>query len=45
MLVGQPLLVQAVQQAMQKWRDEPTLLKGEPADVNTEIEVDCRITE
>jgi protein TonB len=40
-VVGQahPLLIQAALQAVQQWRYEPTLLSGEPVEVETIIDV------
>jgi protein TonB len=36
---GHPLLVQAAQDAVRQWRYQPTLLNGEPVEVDTEIDV------
>jgi len=36
---GHPLLVQAALDAVKQWRYQPTLLNGEPVDVDTEIDV------
>jgi protein TonB len=36
---GHPLLVQAALDAVRQWRYQPTLLNGEPVDVDTEIDV------
>ena len=36
---GHPLLVQAAQDAVRQWRYHPTLLNGEPVEVDTEIDV------
>jgi TonB family protein len=39
LLSGHPLLVQAAKQAVEQWRFRPTLLNGEPVEVNTNIDV------
>ena len=36
---GHPLLVQSALDAVRQWRYQPTLLNGEPVDVDTEIDV------
>jgi len=36
---GHPLLVRAAMDAVQQWRYKPTLLNGEPVDVDTTISV------
>ena len=36
---GHPLLVQSALDAVKQWRYQPTLLNGEPVDVDTEIDV------
>jgi len=36
---GHPLLVQAALDAVRQWRYQPTLLNGEPVEVDTEIDV------
>jgi len=36
---GHPLLVQAAKDAVQQWRYQPTLLNGEPVEVDTTISV------
>jgi len=36
---GHPLLVQAALDAVKQWRYQPTLLNGEPVEVETEIDV------
>ena len=36
---GQPLLVQAAKDAVKQWRYQPTLLNGEPVEVDTTIDV------
>jgi periplasmic protein TonB len=36
---GHPLLVQAAQDAVRQWRYQPTLLNGDPVEVDTEIDV------
>lgn len=38
-LSGHPLLVQAALDAVRQWRYQPTLLNGEPVDVDTTIDV------
>lgn len=38
-LSGHPLLVRAAMDAVQQWRYKPTLLNGEPVEVNTTIDV------
>ena len=38
-LSGHPLLIQAALGAVAQWRYQPTLLSGEPVEVQTEIEV------
>jgi periplasmic protein TonB len=38
-LSGHPLLVQAALDAVKQWRYQPTLLNGEPVEVDTEIDV------
>jgi periplasmic protein TonB len=39
LLSGHPLLVQSAMAAVQRWRYQPTLLNGEPVEVETEIDV------
>lgn len=39
MVSGHPLLVQAALDAVKQWRYQPTLLNGEPVEVDTEIDV------
>ena len=39
LLSGPPLLVQAAMDAVKQWRYQPTLLNGDPVDVDTEIDV------
>ena len=39
MVSGHPLLVQAALDAVRQWRYQPTLLNGEPVEVDTEIDV------
>jgi len=39
MVSGHPLLVQAALDAVRQWRYQPTLLNGEPVEVETFIEV------
>jgi protein TonB len=36
---GHPLLVQAALDAVRQWRYQPTLLNGEPVEVDTTIDV------
>jgi protein TonB len=36
---GHPLLVQAALDAVKQWRYRPTLLNGEPVEVDTTIDV------
>jgi periplasmic protein TonB len=36
---GHPLLVQSALDAVKQWRYQPTLLNGEPVEVDTEIDV------
>src|ERR1700757_1078092 len=36
---GHPLLVQSALDAVRQWRYQPTLLNGEPVEVDTEIDV------
>src|SRR3974390_562575 len=38
-LSGHPLLVQSALDAVRQWRYQPTLLNGEPVEVDTEIDV------
>jgi len=38
-LSGHPLLVQAALDAVRQWRDQPTLLNGEPVEVDTTVDV------
>lgn len=38
-LSGHPLLVQSALDAVKQWRYQPTLLNGDPVDVDTEIDV------
>lgn len=44
-LTGHPLLVKAAQDAVQRWRYQPTLLNGEPVEVVTEIDVNYTLAE
>jgi TonB family protein len=39
-LSGHPLLVEAAEAAVERWRYQPTLLNGSPIDVVTEVDVD-----
>jgi protein TonB len=36
---GHPLLVQAALDAVRQWRYQPTLLNGEPVEVDTTVDV------
>jgi protein TonB len=36
---GHPLLVKAALDAVQNWRYQPTILNGEPVEVDTTIDV------
>jgi protein TonB len=36
---GHPLLVQSALDAVRQWRYQPTLLNGDPVEVDTEIDV------
>ena len=38
-LSGHPLLVRAAMDAVQQWKYKPTLLNGEPVEVDTTIDV------
>ncbi len=40
LISGHPLLVKAAEEAVARWRYQPTLLNGEPVEVTTEIDVD-----
>jgi len=40
---GQPLLVKAALDAVRQWRYRPTLLNGEPVEVDTTITVIFRL--
>ena len=40
---GHPLLVQAALDAVRQWRYRPTLLNGEPVEVETSITVNFRM--
>jgi periplasmic protein TonB len=39
-LSGHPLLVEAAEAAVERWRYQPTLLNGSPIEVVTEVDVD-----
>jgi protein TonB len=39
LISGHPLLVKAAEEAVARWRYQPTLLNGEPVEVATEIDV------
>jgi len=45
LISGPPLLVNAAMQAVARWRYQPTLLNGEPVDVDTEIDVNFTLQE
>jgi periplasmic protein TonB len=42
-ILGHPLLVQAAMNAVRQWRYKPTLLNGEPVEVDTTITVTFRL--
>lgn len=42
---GHPLLVKAALQAVEQWRYRPTLLNGQPVEVETEIDVNFSLKE
>jgi periplasmic protein TonB len=42
---GHPLLVKAAVEAVQQWRYRPTLLSGEPVEVQTEVDVIFTLSE
>ncbi len=44
-LRGPALLVQAAFEAVQNWHYQPTLLNGEPVEVQTEITVNFKLSE
>lgn len=44
-LSGRPLLVRAALEAVAQWRYQPTLLNGEPAEIQTEIVVNFILAE
>jgi protein TonB len=44
-LRGHPLLVRAALDAVRRWRYQPTLLNGEPIEVQTEITVNFKLAE
>jgi periplasmic protein TonB len=44
-LRGHPLLVKAALDAVRRWRYQPTLLNGEPIEVQTEITVNFKLAE
>ncbi len=44
-LSGNPLLVNAAREAVTRWRYQPTLLNGEPVEVDTEIDVNFVLNE
>jgi protein TonB len=44
-LSGHPLLVNSAMQAVAQWRYQPTLLNGEPVEVQTEIDVNFILSE
>ena len=39
LISGPPLLVKAAMDAVSRWRYQPTLLNGDPVEVETEIDV------
>jgi protein TonB len=39
LISGHPLLVQAAEAAVKQWIYKPTLLNGQPVEVDTEIDV------
>jgi periplasmic protein TonB len=45
MLSGHPLLVKSAMEAVQRWRYQPTLLNGEPVEVETEIDVNFTLAD
>lgn len=45
LISGHPLLVRAAMEAVRQWRYRPTLLNGEPVEVDTTITVTFRLTE
>jgi periplasmic protein TonB len=45
LISGPPLLVKAAMDAVSRWRYQPTLLNGEPVDVDTEIDVNFTLQE
>ena len=40
---GHPLVVQPVMDAVKQWKYHPSLLNGEPVEIDTEIDVDYKI--
>jgi len=42
---GHPLLVQAAIDAVKQWRYKPTLLNGEPVEVQTTIDVNFTLSQ
>src|ERR1700739_2036781 len=44
-LSGHPLLVRAALDAVQQWKYKPTLLNGEPVEVDTTIDVICSLNQ
>jgi TonB family protein len=42
---GHPLLVQPAQEAARQWRYQPTLLNGEPAEVQTQIDLNFTLAD
>ena len=42
---GHPLLVKAALEAVEKWRYQPTLLNGDPVEVETEIDVNFALAQ
>jgi periplasmic protein TonB len=45
LISGPPLLVKSAMDAVSRWRYQPTLLNGEPVDVDTEIDVNFTLQE
>ena len=41
---GPPLLIQAAQDAVKQWRYKPTILNGEPVEVQTTIDVNFSLS-
>ncbi len=43
-LSGEPILADAATKAVKKWRYQPTLLNGQPVEVETEIDVNFTLS-